>query len=224
MKKIFFIIIVVLSIFTCFVYANKNTFYKGEEGPALTKIESNSCYIYMFNNGKVKSILLAGPEDRSYFYFPCGAIVFSKKLNVSNDEYYVVSVRVRTSPQESSEFVRVVRVQYHDLIDENKLSYRINSCFSLEDSYSLLDISYLSYLISNKDKIDKVCDEDLGEIVLNKKINIYNFFNKNFSKKGYLIKDDKVKALRYKFVKGEFWLYISYGDRVKKWIKMNDIF
>lgn len=210
--------------FNVIIYADENITFSKESGVVLTKIESNSCYIDMFNNRKVKSLLLAGSEDRSYFYFPCGAIVFSKKLNVNNDEYYVVSVRVRTSPQESSEFVRVVRVQYHDLIDENKLSYRINSCFSLEDSYSLLDISYLSYLISNKDKIDKVCDEDLGEIVLNKKINIYNFFNKNFSKKGYLIKDDKVKALRYKFVKGEFWLYISYGDRVKKWIKMNDIF
>lgn len=209
--------------FNVSVYADENINFSKESGVVLAKIESNSCYIDMFNNRKVKSLLLAGPEDRSYFYFPCGAIVFSKKLNVNNDEYYVVSVRVRTSPQESSEFVRVVRVQYHDLIDENKLSYSINSCFSLEDSYSLLDISYLSYLISNKDKIDKVCDEDLGEIVLNKKINIYNFFNKNFSKKGYLIKDDKVKALRYKFVKGEFWLYISYGDRVKKWIKMNDI-
>lgn len=208
------------------IYANENIYFskgiiKGN-GLVLTKIESNNCYI--FNNGKVNSVLLAGPKDRSYFYFPCGAIIFSKKVSVNNSDYYIVNVSVRTSPQESSEFVRVVKEQDNDLIDENKLSYNINSCFSLEGGYSLLDISYLSYLISNKDKLDKICDENLGQIVVGKKTNLYNFSHKKNYKKGYLIKGDKVTASKYMAVNGEFWLYVSFGEEVKRWMKMNDIF
>lgn len=222
MKKYFFILIIILSFLNYIVYANNVVDFSKENGVVLTKVDSNSCYIY--DSNKLDYILLAGPSDKSYFYFPCGGVIFNKKVSVNNINYYVVNLKVRTSPQESTDFIRVVKLDGQNLIDEKELSYSVNSCFSLEGGYKVFDIPYLSYLIFNKDKLNSVCDESSGEVVIGRKTNLYNFLNKKFSKKGYLIKDDKVVVSRYMSVDGEFWLYVSYDEKVKRWVKMNDIF
>lgn len=170
------------------------------------------------NNQK---ILLAGVNEKTYFYFPCSKIITTYKVKKPTGIYLISELLLATSPQENQRYIRIIKNDGNKLFDDTQLSYLLSSCIQLTktNNQNLVD-----YIIDNKDNLKKSCNIDDSLISVNRKIFLYDKVGSNFKiKKSYLVKNDKVQVIDYFFENKILWLNINYNNSVKKWIPSNSV-
>lgn len=179
--------------------------------------EKNEC---IFSGGNQK-IILAGGEERTYFFFPCFS--FESKYEVNTTKKYLVSeLLLAPTPRKNLIYVRTIEMlNSKKFKDDEELSYLLGLCIPLKKGGNK---QLITFLLENKEKYKKICDIENGYLTLDKKAFLYDRKNNNFLiKKSYLIKGDKVTVTDYFFKNKILWLYINYNDSVKKWIPSNSI-
>ena len=201
-------------IFLAFLYPVKysfaNTKYVYDEN-------ERQCFLQK-NNQK---ILLAGLNEKTYFYFPCSKIITTYEVKKSTGTYLISELLLATSPQENQRFIRIIKNDGDKLFDDTQLSYLLSSCIQLTKTNNQ---NLVNYIIDNKDNLKKICNINDSLISINNKIFLYDKVGSNFKiKKSYLIKNDKVKVVDYFFKNKTLWLNINYNNSVKKWIPSNSV-
>lgn len=174
----------------------------------------NEC-IFVGGNQK---ILLASPNENTYFFFPCTRIE-SKYLVNTPKKYFVSELLLATTPRENAIYVRAIEMlDNKNFKDDKDLSYLLGLCIPLKKGNNE---RLISFLLKNKENYKKICSIENGYISLDKKTFLYDRKNNKFSiKKSYLIKGDKVTVSDYIVEKNILWLFVNYNNSTKKWIQL----
>ena len=209
MKKLYVCIIVLSSLYPVkYSFANTKYVYNENE---------RQCFLQK-NNQK---ILLAGANEKTYFYFPCSKIITTYETQKSKEVYLISELLLATSPQENQRYIRIIKDEGNKSYDDTQLSYLLSSCIQLKKTNNR---DLVNYIVDKKNNLEKICSTDDGLISINKKIFLYDKVGNNFKiQRSYLIKSDKIKVIDYFFKNKSLWLYINYNDSVKKWIPSNSI-
>lgn len=206
-KILYFIVLV---IFSPIKYSFANAKYVYDEN-------ERQCF-FQKNNQK---ILLAGLNEKTYFYFPCSEIITTYEAKKPTGTYSISELLLATSPQANQRYIRIIKNEGNKLYDDTQLSYLLSSCIQLTTTNNQ---DLVVYLIDKKDILKNICRIDDSLISINKKVFLYDKVGSNFQiKKSYLIKNDKVKVIDYFFKNKKLWLYINYNNSVKKWIPSHSI-
>jgi hypothetical protein len=191
----------------------------------LNKSKANSEVSYVIDKDKHEckfisgnqKILLAGPEEGTYFFFPC--FHFESKYEAKTPKKYFVSeLLLAPTPRENAIYVRAIEMLNNKKFKDDKdLSYLLGLCIPLKKGGNE---QLISTILKNKENYKKLCDMESGYLTLDKKTFFYDRKNNQFSiRKSYLIKGDKVAVSDYFFEKNILWLFVSYNDSTKKWIQ-----
>lgn len=209
MKKLYVCIIVLSSLYPVkYSFANTKYVYNENE---------RQCFLQKNN----KKILLAGANEKTYFYFPCSKIITTYETQKSKEFYLISELLLATSPQENQRYIRIIKDEGNKSYDDTQLSYLLSSCIQLKKTNNR---DLVNYIVDKKNNLEKICSTDDGLISINKKIFLYDKVGNNFKiQRSYLIKSDKIKVIDYFFKNKSLWLYINYNDSVKKWIPSNSI-
>lgn len=209
MKKLYVCIIVLSSLYPVkYSFANTKYVYNENE---------RQCFLQK-NNQK---ILLAGANEKTYFYFPCSKIIITYETQKSKEAYLISELLLATSPQENQRYIRIIKDEGNKSYDDTQLSYLLSSCIQLKKTNNR---DLVNYIVDKKNNLEKICSTDDGLISINKKVFLYDKVGNNFKiQRSYLIKSDKIKVIDYFFKNKSLWLYINYNDSVKKWIPSNSI-
>lgn len=179
--------------------------------------KERQCFIQK-NNQK---ILLAGLNEKTYFYFPCSEIITTYEAKKPTGTYLISELLLATSPQVNQRYIRIIKNEGNKLYDDTQLSYLLSSCIQLTKTNNQ---DLVNYLIDKKSNLINICNIDDSLISINKKVFLYDKVGSNFKiKKSYLIKSDKVKVIDYSFKNKNLWLHINYNNSVKKWIPSNSV-
>ena len=209
MKKLYVCIIVLSSLYPVkYSFANTKYVYNENE---------RQCFLQK-NNQK---ILVAGANEKTYFYFPCSKIITTYETQKSKEFYLISELLLATSPKENQRYIRIIKDEGNKSYDDTQLSYLLSSCIQLKKTNNR---DLVNYIVDKKNNLEKICSTDDGLISINKKIFLYDKVGNNFKiQRSYLIKSDKIKVIDYFFKNKSLWLYINYNDSVKKWIPSNSI-
>ena len=175
--------------------------------------KKNEC---IFSRGNQK-ILLAGGQEKTYFFFPCFSFKDTYEVKTPSKNYFISELLLAPTPRNNAIFLRSIEKIGNNFTDNTDLSYLLMSCIPLKKEHNR---QLVSYLLNNLESYKKTCNMDNGYITLDKKTFLYERKNNHFLiRKSYLIKGDKVTVSDYIFENNALWLFITYNDSTKKWIK-----
>nr|WP_245349810.1 hypothetical protein [Acinetobacter guillouiae] len=179
--------------------------------------------LYINSNQK---ILLAGMNEKTYFFFPCNKIISTYDINFSKGTYLISELLLATSPQVDQKYIRAIKSADNKsadnkLYDDTNFSYFLSTCIPLTKTRNH---KLVKYLIDKKENLEKTCDIDNSLLLINQKVFLYDKVGNDFKMgKAYLVKNDKVQVKDYFFKKNELWLYVDYNNSVKKWIPSKSV-
>lgn len=170
--------------------------------------------LYINNNQK---ILLAGMNEKTYFFFPCNKIISTYDVKFSKGTYLISELLLATSPQVNQKYIRAIKSADNKLYDDTNFSYLLSTCIPLTKTRNY---EIVKYLIDKKENLEKICDIDNSLLLINQKVFLYDKVGNDFKiGKAYLVKNDKVQVKDYFFKNNELWLYVDYNNSVKKWVQ-----
>ena len=174
--------------------------------------------LYINSNQK---ILLAGMNEKTYFFFPCNKIISTYDINFSKGTYLISELLLATSPQVDQKYIRAIKSADNKLYDDTNFSYLLSTCIPLTKTRNH---KLVKYIIDKKENLEKTCDIDNSLLLINQKVFLYDKVGNDFKMgKAYLVKNDKVQVKDYFFKNNELWLYVDYNNSVKKWIPSKSV-
>ncbi|MCV2444228.1 hypothetical protein [Acinetobacter bereziniae] len=207
-KKLLFVLLIIA--FTSIQFSFANVKYVHEK-------DKRQCS-FIDNNQK---ILLAGVDEKTYFFFPCNKIISTYDVKFSQGTYLISELLLSTTPQTDQRYIRTIKNINNKFYDDKKLSYLLSTCVPLTKNSNQ---NLVKYLVNKKNDLKRICNIDDGFISINQKVFLYDKLGNDFKMRtSYLVKNDRVKVIDYSFKKNELWLYINYKNSVKKWISSKSI-
>lgn len=154
MKKLYVCIIVLSSLYPVkYSFANTKYVYNENE---------RQCFLQKNN----KKILLAGANEKTYFYFPCSKIITTYETQKSKEFYLISELLLATSPKENQRYIRIIKDEGNKSYDDTQLSYLLSSCIQLKKTNNR---DLVNYIVDKKNNLEKICSTDDGLISINKK-------------------------------------------------------
>ncbi|CAM9229289.1 hypothetical protein [Acinetobacter bereziniae] len=129
-KKLLFVLLIIA--FTSIQFSFANVKYVHEK-------DKRQCS-FIDNNQK---ILLAGVDEKTYFFFPCNKIISTYDVKFSQGTYLISELLLSTTPQTDQRYIRTIKNINNKFYDDKKLSYLLSTCVSLTKNSNQNLVKYL---------------------------------------------------------------------------------
>lgn len=129
-EKLLFVLLIIA--FTSIQFSFANVKYVHEK-------DKRQCS-FIDNNQKT---LLAGVEEKTYFFFPCNKIISTYDVKFSQGTYLISELLLSATPQTDQRYIRTIKNINNKFYDDKKLSYLLSTCVPLTKNSNQNLVKYL---------------------------------------------------------------------------------